>query len=179
MGELIVATKGIDIDPLQALMMGDVSIATSFVYMHSQQAYKPLEPLGLTERLEALIGELFCLQDLSSDGVLDESELVILNQNIAVLHYGQDVDIATVKQKYENIFREHLDADGRPVPIAIFRRYVLQVLHELDPDQVAQEMILEQFIIEARLAREVFWNVTDTATVIELTFQQVWTECLI
>jgi len=178
-GESILAPKVSDIDPFRDLMMGDVGIATSFVYMHSQRAYEPLEPPGPSERVEALIGELFCLKDLNSDGDLDVSELVILNRKIAVLHYGQDVDIATVKHKYENIFREHLDADGRPVPMAIVRRYVLQVLHELDPDQPAQEMILEQFIIEARIAREVFWNVTDTAAVIKLTGQQVSTVCSI
>jgi len=176
MGGLLLAAEELEFDDLHALMLGEVHIATSCDCRHPQRVRsEPLVPLYPSEGLEALIRELFCLQDLNSDGVLDENELVILNQKIAVLHYGQDVDVAAVKEKYQNVFREHLDADGRPVPVAIFRRYVLQVLNELDPDPVAQDMILEQFIIEARTAREIFPNFTDTAAVIKLTSRQVLT----
>jgi len=111
---------------------------------------------ALLQRIEALIGELFSLQDLNSDGILDEGELVKLNEAIAMLHYGKDIDRAAIKQKYSNLFREQLDAEGRGVPVAIFRRYVLNVLDEVDPDPAAQEMILEQFIAEARSGIEIF-----------------------
>jgi len=67
-------------------------------------------------------GDLFCIQDLYSDGFLDEVELVKLNEHIAILHYGEDVDRAAIKRKYSTLFREQLDADGQPVPLAIFRR---------------------------------------------------------
>jgi len=177
-GGLLLAAEEMKFDAIRALILGEVDIASSCGCGLQQRVRTgPLDPLDPMERLEPLIGELFCLQDLNSDGLLDESELVILNQNIAVLHYGQDVDIVAVKRKYQNVFREHLDADGRPVPVAIFSRYLLQVLHEFDPDPAAQEMILEQFIIEARTAREIFWNVTDTAAVIKLTGRQVLTVC--
>merc|ERR1712066_622169 len=123
--------------------------------------------LTLKRRLEELVAELFALQDLNSDGVLQEKELVQLNVKIAMLHYGKDVDTEPVKNKYHHLFRERLDSEGRPVPVATFRNYVLQVLEELDPDLAAQEMILEQFIEEARSARDVFhcksfWSASDS-----------------
>lgn len=178
MGGLLRAKEELELDALHALMLGEVDITTGCDCSHPQRVLtEPLVPRDPNARLEALIQELFCLQDLNSDGVLDESELVILNQKIAVLHYGQDVDIAAVRRKYKNVFREHLDANGCPVPVAIFRRYVLQVLCELDPDPVAQDMILEQFTIEARIAREIFWNTTDTAAVLKFTSRQVLTVC--
>lgn len=48
--------------------------------------------LGLPPVQAALIAELFSLQDLNSDGFLDEEELVKLNEKIAMLHYGRDID---------------------------------------------------------------------------------------
>jgi len=177
-GGLLLATQEVKFDALHTVMLGEVDISTSCGCGHPQRGYTwSLEQQDLSERLAALISELFCLQDLNSDGVLDENELVVLNENIAMLHYGQDVDKAAVKKKYKALFRKELDADGRPVPMAIFRRYVQRVLNELDPDPAAQEMILEQFIIEARTAREIFWNVTDTAAVIKLTGRQTLTVC--
>lgn len=124
------------------------------------------KPNLCSERLVQLVAELFSLQDLDSDGLLEEVELVKLNENIAVLHHGKDIDRAAVKEKYRMLFRENLDAEGRPVPVATFSRYVFSVLRELDPDPMAQEMILEQFIAEARSARELFhcksfWSSTD------------------
>jgi len=181
-GGLFLATQEMKFETLHTVMLGEVDISTSWGCGqgcgHPQRGYTwSVEQQDLSERLAALIGELFCLQDLNSDGVLDENELVVLNENIAMLHYGQDVDKAAVKKKYKTLFRKELDADGHPVPVAIFRRYVQQVLHDLDPDPAAQEMILEQFIIEARTAREIFWNVTDTAAVIQLTGRQSLTVC--
>jgi len=114
------------------------------------------ETQALTEKLSLLVAELFCLQDLNSDGVLGEDELVKLNEKIAMLHYGTDIDRVAVRTKYRSLFREQLDANGRPVPLAVFRRYVFKVLKELDPDLEAQEMILEQFIAEAQSARDIF-----------------------
>jgi len=107
-------------------------------------------------KLESQIQELFRLHDLNANGVLEEEELVQLNAKVAMLHYGKDVDLQAVKDKYRLLFREKLDAQGRPVPYAIFRQYVVQVLNGLDSDPVAQEMIVEQFAAEAKSARAVF-----------------------
>ena len=54
----------------------------------------------------------FNLQDLNSNGLLEESELIELNQIIAVLHYGADVDRGLLQKKYRNLFRS-LDMLGR------------------------------------------------------------------
>jgi len=109
-----------------------------------------------TKHLEEMMSVLFRLHDLNSNGLLEEEELVQLNSKVAMLHYGKDTDLVAVKAKYRALFREKLDAEGRPVPYPIFRRYVLQVLDGLDPDPLAQEMIVEQFSAEARSARAVF-----------------------
>jgi len=42
--------------------------------------------------LEGLLHQLFALQDLDKNGMLEEQELVLLNRNIAFAHYGPDVD---------------------------------------------------------------------------------------
>eukprot|EP00930_Biecheleria_cincta_P032267 TRINITY_DN22394_c0_g1_i1.p1 TRINITY_DN22394_c0_g1~~TRINITY_DN22394_c0_g1_i1.p1 ORF type:complete len:217 (-),score=38.35 TRINITY_DN22394_c0_g1_i1:118-699(-) len=107
-------------------------------------------------RLEALVRELFAVQDLDSNGLLEESELIDLNLWIGLLHYGSDLDRSALRMKYRELFRDHLDPSGAPVPYFIFRRYILQVLEEYDNDAVAQEMILEQFIAEASLARNIY-----------------------
>jgi len=106
--------------------------------------------------LEELMLVLFNLHDLNQNGVLEEDELVQLNSKVAMLHYGRDTDVAAVKAKYRALFREKLNADGQPVPYSVFRQYVLQVLDSLDPDPLAQEMIVEQFAAEAQSARAVF-----------------------
>ena len=41
------------------------------------------------------------------------------------------------------------------MPVATFRAYMLEMLDEIDRNEVAQEMIVEQFLAEARLARTV------------------------
>lgn len=105
-------------------------------------------------RLEALMEELFHLHDLNGDGVLDETELVKLNQKIAMLHYGGDTDLKAVTQKYKNLFRSKLDPNGQPVPYIKFRSYAQEVLDGLDGDPEAQEMILEQFVAEAQSGRQ-------------------------
>lgn len=53
----------------------------------------------------------FNLQDLNSNGLLEESELIELNEFIAVLHYGTDFDRDLLEKKFRNIFRslEQLD----------------------------------------------------------------------
>jgi hypothetical protein len=132
-----------------------------------QRIPKTARRMRLYQRLEELIIELFALQDLKSDGMLDEEELIRLNIRIAMLHYGKDIDRTAVTKKYKTLFREQLDPDGRPVPLTTFRKYVLQVLEEFDSDLAAQEMILEQFVAEARSARELvrsksFFSVSDS-----------------
>jgi len=106
------------------------------------------------ERLEQLTMELFTHHDISGSGLLEESELILLNEEIARLHHGAGADIAAVQRKYRALFRDHLDPNGEPVPYKTFRQYARQVLDALDDDHEAQEMILEQFVAEAALARD-------------------------
>ncbi|CAE8656400.1 unnamed protein product, partial [Polarella glacialis] len=95
--------------------------------------------------------------DLNKNGVLEEIELIKLNEKIAMLHYGKDVDKGEVRDKYRNHFREHLDPDGKPVSYDRFREYLVGILAQIDVDPRAQEMILEQWIAEAESARAAFF----------------------
>eukprot|EP00435_Cladocopium_sp_Y103_P060954 s1190_g22.t1 len=111
-------------------------------------------------RLDELIRELFRLQemqkDLNKNDLLEEQELIKLNQKIAMLHYGKgskDADRDKVEEKYRNHFREHLDAEGRPVNFTKFKDYMEGMLNGIDPDPRAQEMMLEQWIAEAESGR--------------------------
>lgn len=113
---------------------------------------------GLMPRrsLEDLMAELFRLQDLDGNGFLEEEELVKLNEKITLLHKGTEMDKAAVRAKCKEIFRTKLDPEGRPVPYAAFSQHMFQVIRELDPNEQAQEMMLEQFIAEAEAGREAF-----------------------
>lgn len=111
---------------------------------------------GLQRRLEALMQELFQLHDLNGDGLLEEGELVRLNEQIALLHHGEEADTAAVRSKYTDLFRASLDPHGRPVAYQKFRGYAWEVLEGHDTDPEAQEMILEQFVEEARSGRKAF-----------------------
>mmetsp|Transcript_86697 Transcript_86697/g.269780 ORF Transcript_86697/g.269780 Transcript_86697/m.269780 type:complete len:325 (+) Transcript_86697:187-1161(+) len=102
------------------------------------------------------MAELFRLQDLNSNGLLEEEELCKLNEKIAMLHKGKDVDKEAVRARCRQIFRTKLDPEGRPVPYANFRQHMFQVLTDLDSNSQAQEMMLEQFIAEAKSARAAF-----------------------
>mmetsp|Transcript_59335 Transcript_59335/g.117580 ORF Transcript_59335/g.117580 Transcript_59335/m.117580 type:complete len:291 (-) Transcript_59335:622-1494(-) len=108
--------------------------------------------------LEHLLHQLFVHQDLDNNGMLEERELVLLNRNIAIAHYGPDVDEEELRAKYQDLFRTRLAGgdEQRAVPYARFRCYMLDVLKELDSDCDAQKMIVEQFIAEASLGRKVF-----------------------
>jgi len=108
---------------------------------------------GDGSRVQTLLHELFSLQDLNSDGLLDEEELVALNERIAVLHYGKDIDREDIRDRFVALFRERLDPDGLPVPFETFCEYMSQALEGIDRDSIAQEMIVEQFVAEAALAR--------------------------
>lgn len=108
------------------------------------------------KRLEELMIELFCLQDLNGNGLLEEDELIKLNEKIAMLHYGKDTDRQIVKDKYRDVFRNELSVDGEAVSYDTFSVYMSDVLDRLDSDKPSQEMILEQFVAEARLGREAF-----------------------
>jgi len=108
------------------------------------------------QRLEDLSRQLFQLHDLNGDGVLEEEELVQLNEKIHVLHHGPDADLSEVRTKYRELFREQLDPNGKPVPYETFKRYTRGMLDGLDPDPESQELILEQFIEEARSGRRAF-----------------------
>jgi len=111
----------------------------------------PVEPRS--QRIEALMRQLFNLQDVNADGVIEEADLVRLNDRIARLLHGKGAPATAFMTTGRALFRERLDAFGRPVPYATFRKYVLQILQELDPKEVAQDLILEQFVAEANLVR--------------------------
>mmetsp|Transcript_32310 Transcript_32310/g.58640 ORF Transcript_32310/g.58640 Transcript_32310/m.58640 type:complete len:196 (-) Transcript_32310:111-698(-) len=125
-------------------------------YAGIHQEAVPEDELVNADELEHLMKELFRLHDLNGNGLLEVEELVQLNSKVALLHYGKDCDLMAVKQRYRDLFKERLDAQGRPATYDKFKAYVLQVLNSMDPDPLAQEMILEQFAAEARSARAVF-----------------------
>eukprot|EP00929_Paragymnodinium_shiwhaense_P087432 TRINITY_DN4760_c0_g1_i1.p1 TRINITY_DN4760_c0_g1~~TRINITY_DN4760_c0_g1_i1.p1 ORF type:complete len:322 (+),score=65.53 TRINITY_DN4760_c0_g1_i1:73-966(+) len=107
--------------------------------------------------LERQIQALFRLHDLNKNGFLEEEELIQLNKKTAKLHYGKDMKKEVVTAKYQELFRSSLDADGKPVPYAVFRRYMINTLNQWEGgDREAQVMILEQLIAEASLARACF-----------------------
>merc|ERR1712157_484188 len=108
------------------------------------------------DSLDEMMQELFQLHDLNKDGVLEELELIKLNEKIAMLHHGKDTDRAAVKAKFSKLFRTRLDPDGKPVTFARFREYMLATLREFDSDIRAQELIMEQYIAEARSGNMVF-----------------------
>eukprot|EP00931_Biecheleriopsis_adriatica_P013851 TRINITY_DN115366_c0_g1_i2.p1 TRINITY_DN115366_c0_g1~~TRINITY_DN115366_c0_g1_i2.p1 ORF type:complete len:215 (+),score=46.91 TRINITY_DN115366_c0_g1_i2:46-690(+) len=120
-----------------------------------------VSPVKADDQLEELVSKLFELHDLRQDGKLDQRELVKLNEKIAKLHYGKKkFDKEEIKTRYETLFRDKLDASGRPVPFKVFRKYMLSLLNEMDTDRNSQEMILEQFIAEAQSARAAFHSPT-------------------
>mmetsp|Transcript_8605 Transcript_8605/g.16279 ORF Transcript_8605/g.16279 Transcript_8605/m.16279 type:complete len:221 (+) Transcript_8605:62-724(+) len=105
-------------------------------------------------KLETLMRQLFDLQDLDGNGVLGENEIIQINETLAFLHQGSQSDMKKVQASYKHLFRSELDPDGKPVPYEIFAAYAQRVLDNADSDPAAQEMMLEQFIAEAQLARE-------------------------
>jgi len=92
----------------------------------------------------------------STNGFLEEAELVQLNKKIAMLHSGKDVDKVAVTEKYRNLFRSQFDPKGQPASYNIFAKYMHQVLDDIDMDVMAQIMIMESFIAEADSARKFF-----------------------
>jgi hypothetical protein len=106
--------------------------------------------------LDELIQRLFDLQDLADDGMLGEDELIQLNKKVIMLHKGKDVDKEEIRARYHELFRSRLSASGEPVPLATFRRYILELLQTLDSDKTAQCFIVEQWIAEADMARQSF-----------------------
>jgi len=108
--------------------------------------------------LEDLLHQLFVLQDLDKNGLLEERELVLLNRKIAIAHSGEDINREELTLKYQELFRTRLaqSEEQRAVPYARFRCYMLVVLNELDSDRDAQPHIVEQFIAEASLGRALF-----------------------
>lgn len=107
-------------------------------------------------QLDQLLQELFHLHDLRGDGFVDELELVKLNEKIAMLHHGKDIDRGALRRKYTELFREKLSPNGQPVTYPAFRTYIEEVLSQLDPNENAQKMIAEQFIAEAQSGRMLF-----------------------
>mmetsp|Transcript_36552 Transcript_36552/g.66274 ORF Transcript_36552/g.66274 Transcript_36552/m.66274 type:complete len:245 (+) Transcript_36552:74-808(+) len=115
---------------------------------------KALDQGQTRSNMEELMKELFDLHDLNGDGMLQMHELVKLNEKIALLHRGI-VDPREVRATYETLFLTKLDPDGKPVMYPKFRAYVLEMLDGQDKDLEAQEMILEQFVVEAQCGRQV------------------------
>eukprot|EP00931_Biecheleriopsis_adriatica_P073817 TRINITY_DN48031_c0_g1_i1.p1 TRINITY_DN48031_c0_g1~~TRINITY_DN48031_c0_g1_i1.p1 ORF type:complete len:267 (-),score=64.28 TRINITY_DN48031_c0_g1_i1:110-910(-) len=120
-----------------------------------------LDQARTLQNIERLTRQLFDLHDLNGDGLLQMQELVKLNEKIAMLHSGNQVDILEIRQRFEHLFRNKLDPDGNPVLYDKFRLYVLEMLDGQDKDVEAQEMILEQFVAEAQCGRQV--NTQDLA----------------
>lgn len=109
------------------------------------------------ERVDELLQKLFELHDLKANGVLEEDELIKMNEKVSLLHYGKDkTDKNAIREKFRGVFREQLDAEGRPVPFSVFRRYMQGLLAGVDADPDAQVMMVEQFIAEAETARQAF-----------------------
>jgi hypothetical protein len=106
--------------------------------------------------LEGLLQKLFCLHDLNNNGWLEELELIWINEKIALLHYGNNIDRVALAAKYTGLFRGKLDPHGLPVPYMKFRQYTVQCLDMLDSHEQAQEMIMEQFVAEAETVRHIF-----------------------
>merc|ERR1712241_632268 len=102
--------------------------------------------------------DLFQVHDLNGNGLLEEHELISLNEKIAILHHGKDINAHEVRAKYKELFRAKLDPDGQPVAFGKFREYAQEVLDGLDNDPEAQEMILEQFVAEAVLGRQAYMD---------------------
>jgi len=115
-----------------------------------------------SRKLECLVAELFRLHDLNGDGFLDETELIQLNETVTRLHHGQDADVADVAAKYRDLFRSKLDPQGRPVTFDRFRIYIFEMLADIDRDLASQEMIMEQFTMEAGAARAVVFAGTQS-----------------
>mmetsp|Transcript_13567 Transcript_13567/g.38568 ORF Transcript_13567/g.38568 Transcript_13567/m.38568 type:complete len:272 (-) Transcript_13567:146-961(-) len=107
-------------------------------------------------RMRELVGELFQLHDLDGDGALQEAELIRLNEQIALLHHGDDADLGSVRKRYRELFRSCLSANGEPASCEAFSDYTRKVLDAMDTDPVAQELILEQWSLEAQACRQLF-----------------------
>jgi len=114
------------------------------------------ESAGRYRLLEDRMEHLFHLHDLNANGTLEEVELVKLNEKIAILHRGVDVDRRAVRKRYTGIFRDKLDPNGKPIGYSRFREYMLEILDGLDPDEATQAMILDRLIVEADLALAAF-----------------------
>ncbi|CAE7255704.1 kif19 [Symbiodinium necroappetens] len=117
--------------------------------------------------LTPLLQELFDLQDLDSNGLLEESELIDLNIVIATLHYGREIDRDMLHKKYQTLFRQRLDPLGRGVGFRAFHDYMVQVLVDYDTDVAAQEMIVEQFIAPWMCPGDISWKL------------QLWAVCIV
>jgi len=103
--------------------------------------------------VDSMVDELFALQDLNGDGLLEEWELIKMNQVISFLHYGSLVNPIEVQERYSRLFRKHLNANGEPAGCATFRRYLSTALQEREDDNPSQVAIVEQLIAEAQLPR--------------------------
>jgi len=114
----------------------------------------PTNKNAVLQNIDNLTRELFRIHDLNGNGLFEESELIDLNEKIAMLHCGTDINTAEVRQKYQDLFRTKMDPQGCPVTFNKFQEYARELLDGLDADPEAQEMIRQQFIAEALAGRE-------------------------
>merc|ERR1719401_771747 len=114
--------------------------------------------------LEELVWDLFRLHDLDGNGLLSEGELIRINEAIYEIHNGSPGDDKNceLKAKYQQLFRDQLDAEGKSVPFERFREYILRLVQQYDKHAEAQAMIVEQWVAEAHTARLI--GVTGAAT---------------
>jgi len=114
----------------------------------------PTNKNAVLQNIDILTRELFRIHDLNGNGLLEESELIDLNEKIAMLHHGSEINTGEVRRKYQDLFRTKMDPQGCAVAFNKFQEYAQELLDGLDADPEAQEMMLEQFVAEALSGRE-------------------------
>lgn len=146
--------------PVEFLDLEQMPALSSSMRHDCQMQFQRLRSSGWLadheQRMRDLLVDLFRLHDLDGNGVLQEDELISLNEQIAVLHHGDGADLEHVREKYRELFRSALAPEGEPVSCEAFCKYTRSVLDDLDSDPAAQEMILEQWSVEAQTCRELF-----------------------
>jgi hypothetical protein len=98
-------------------------------YGSNHRALRPVPEEPRHQKLEALIRQLFNLQDLNHS-IIEEADLASLSDRIARIRPGKGFNFAAIRNTGRALFRERLDAFGRPVPYPVFRKCVLRILAE-------------------------------------------------
>ncbi|CAJ1332171.1 unnamed protein product [Effrenium voratum] len=113
---------------------------------------------GCTDQVIAeLIGTLAKLYDVNGDGYISIKEMCDINEKKASLHKERFTkeDAEQVRQDTVDAFKEELDADLRPVTLAMYKDYMQQWLQATEPrDLNARLYLMEGIVIEAQLGRK-------------------------